>query len=81
MLKPSDFFDLSSPFTANLFGGCEYVWDILKRLDELTLSLTGRKQTVLGEVMAGAVPYVLAMLGMAALLIAFPALALWLPGL
>ena len=34
----------------------------------------------LGEVMAGAVPYVLAMLAMAAALIAFPQLALWLPG-
>ena len=34
----------------------------------------------LGEVMAGAVPYVLAMLAMAAALIVFPQLALWLPG-
>ena len=39
-----------------------------------------RRSGSLGEVMAGAVPYVLAMLAMAALLIAFPALALWLPG-
>ena len=39
-----------------------------------------RRSGSFGEVMAGAVPYVLAMLCMAALLIAFPALALWLPG-
>ena len=34
----------------------------------------------LGQVMAGVLPYVAAMLVMAALLIAFPAIALWLPG-
>ena len=34
----------------------------------------------LGQVMAGVLPYVAAMLAMAALLIAFPAIALWLPG-
>lgn len=37
---------------------------------------TGR----LTEVMVGCIPFVLAMLGMAALLIAFPGIALWLPG-
>lgn len=54
MLKPADFFDLSNPFVANLFGQDDYVWEILKRLDELTAALTGGKQTILGEVMAGA---------------------------
>ncbi len=35
----------------------------------------------LGQVMVGAAPYALVMLGMAGLLLAFPQLALWLPGL
>ena len=39
-----------------------------------------RKAGHLGEVMAGAVPFVLVMLAMAALLIVFPGIALWLPG-
>ena len=34
----------------------------------------------LSQVMTGVIPYVLAMLAMAALLVAFPQLALWLPG-
>lgn len=39
-----------------------------------------RRSGDLGEVMAGAVPYAATMLAMAGLLIAFPAIALWLPG-
>ena len=39
-----------------------------------------RSSGSLGEVMAGVVPYVVAMLVMAALLIAYPPIALWLPG-
>ncbi|WP_316013318.1 TRAP transporter large permease [Roseobacter sp. HKCCA0434] len=38
-----------------------------------------RKSGTLGEVMLGAAPYCLTMLGMAFLLIAFPAIAMWLP--
>lgn len=32
MLKPKDFFDLSEIEHSNLFDGCEYVWDVLKKL-------------------------------------------------
>jgi len=39
-----------------------------------------RKSGHLGEVMVGAIPFVLTMLLMAGLLIVFPGLALWLPG-
>ena len=39
-----------------------------------------RRSGRLSEVMVGAIPYVVAMLAMAALLIAVPGLALWLPG-
>lgn len=39
-----------------------------------------RKSGSLNEVMLGALPYCLAMLGMACALIAFPEIALWLPG-
>ncbi|RMH00154.1 MAG: glucose-1-phosphate thymidylyltransferase [Chloroflexi bacterium] len=54
MLRPSDFFDLSEPFTASLFAGCVYVWDVLPRLGEIVAQLTGGEQLILGEVMAGA---------------------------
>jgi C4-dicarboxylate transporter DctM subunit len=40
-----------------------------------------RKSGSMTEVMVGAVPYVLVMLAMAALLIAFPQIALWLPSI
>jgi tripartite ATP-independent transporter DctM subunit len=39
-----------------------------------------RREGHLGEVMLGALPFVAVMVAMAALLILFPALALWLPG-
>ncbi|MCB0036341.1 MAG: hypothetical protein KDE51_20055 [Anaerolineales bacterium] len=54
MLKPSDFFDLTNPFVANLFANCDYVWDVLKKLEALVAELTAGKQTILGEVMDGA---------------------------
>jgi len=34
VLAPDDFFDLAGFEHAELFSGCEYVWDALKRLDE-----------------------------------------------
>ncbi|MEO0386124.1 MAG: TRAP transporter large permease [Pseudomonadota bacterium] len=40
-----------------------------------------RRQGTLTEVMVGAIPYVLVMLAMAGLLIAFPGIALWLPSI
>lgn len=54
MLSPSDFFDLEDPFTAQLFEGCTYIWDVLPRLAEHVMRLTDGKQTILGEVMPGA---------------------------
>lgn len=54
MLKPSDFFDLQDATIAQLFDGCDYVWDALKRLEQLVAELTKGQQTVLGEVMEGA---------------------------
>jgi TRAP-type C4-dicarboxylate transport system permease large subunit len=39
-----------------------------------------RREGHLGEVMVGALPFVAVMVAMAALLILFPGLALWLPG-
>ena len=40
-----------------------------------------RERGELVDVMVGAVPFVLTMIGMIALLLAFPGIALWLPGL
>lgn len=34
MLAPDDFFDLAGFEHADLFAGCEYVWNALKRLEE-----------------------------------------------
>ena len=34
MLSPGDFFDLAGLEGAELFAGCEYVWDALKRLPD-----------------------------------------------
>jgi NDP-sugar pyrophosphorylase family protein len=52
--SPSQFFDLSDPGVADLFAGCEYVWDSLKRLKELVRNMVGNTTIVRGTVMAGA---------------------------
>jgi NDP-sugar pyrophosphorylase family protein len=54
MLHPADFFDLDDKAVAELFSGCEHVWEVLPRLKEHTERLVGEGQTLLGEVMAGA---------------------------
>lgn len=54
MLKPEDFFDLSEPRLADLFSDCVYVWEVLSYLEAHVARLTGRGQTILGEVMPGA---------------------------
>ena len=54
MLSPTDFFDLEDPFTAQFFEDCTYIWDVLPRLAEIVARLTDGRQTILGEVMAGA---------------------------
>lgn len=54
MLTPSDFFDLSDPFTASFFADCTTVWQALPRIAAHIARLTAGKQTLLGEVMPGA---------------------------
>lgn len=54
MLKPSEFFDLTDPFTASLFEDCKYVWDVIGKIKEHIAKLVGDTQTILGEVMPGA---------------------------
>jgi UDP-N-acetylglucosamine diphosphorylase / glucose-1-phosphate thymidylyltransferase / UDP-N-acetylgalactosamine diphosphorylase / glucosamine-1-phosphate N-acetyltransferase / galactosamine-1-phosphate N-acetyltransferase len=54
MLAPHDFFDLTDELFTTLFDGCEYVWQVLDRLEEHIGRLTAGKQTILGEVMPGA---------------------------
>lgn len=54
MLAPKDFFDLSDPVTAGFFDGCDYVWQALLGLAAQIEKLTAGKQTILGQVMAGA---------------------------
>lgn len=54
MLAPTDFFDLSDPVVAALFDDCRYVWQALARIGDHVARLTNGRQTILGEVMAGA---------------------------
>jgi len=55
MLSPIDFFDLDDPFSAQFFEDCTYIWDALPHLAEHVARLTDGQQTILGEVMAGAI--------------------------
>src|SRR5215470_5331684 len=52
--SPSQFFDLSDPGVADLFAGCEYVWDSLKQLKEIVRSMVKDVTVVHGTVMEGA---------------------------
>ncbi len=54
MLQPEDFFDLSDSLTADLFAGCEFVWQVVEHLAEKLNQMLGGKRTILGEVMPGA---------------------------
>lgn len=54
MLRPSDFFQFQDRPTAQLFEGCDYVWQALWHLTEHVERLAGRQQTILGEVAEGA---------------------------
>jgi NDP-sugar pyrophosphorylase family protein len=54
MLHPSDFFDLGDAATAELFQGCEYVWQALSQIDSHVERLLAGKRIILGEVMDGA---------------------------
>lgn len=54
MLKPSDFFELSSPAVADLFADCEFVWQAVARINGHVARLVGAEQVILGTVMAGA---------------------------
>src|SRR5215471_11406699 len=49
--SPSQFFDLSDPGVADLFGECEYVWDSLKRLKEIVRTMVENTTVVRGTVM------------------------------
>ena len=52
--SPSQFFDLSDAGVADLFAGCEYVWDSLKQLKEIVRSMVKHVTVVHGTVMEGA---------------------------
>jgi UDP-N-acetylglucosamine diphosphorylase / glucose-1-phosphate thymidylyltransferase / UDP-N-acetylgalactosamine diphosphorylase / glucosamine-1-phosphate N-acetyltransferase / galactosamine-1-phosphate N-acetyltransferase len=54
MLSPRDFFDLNDLQVAELFAGCEYAWQVLERLADYIARQTQGKQTIQGQVMAGA---------------------------
>lgn len=54
MLTPSDFFDLTDPFVAELFAGCTYVWEAIAQIRRHVHRLVQGQQTILGEVMPGA---------------------------
>lgn len=54
MLHPEDFFQLDDPMVARLFAGCDFVWQALLHLSDHVERLVGRKQTILGQVAAGA---------------------------
>lgn len=54
MLAPADFFDLNNADVAAFFADCEYVWEGIAHIERHVARLVGSKQTVLGEVMAGA---------------------------
>lgn len=54
MLRPEDFFELSSFEYADLFADLEYVWEALNRLEEYILARTAREQELRGTVHAGA---------------------------
>jgi NDP-sugar pyrophosphorylase family protein len=54
MLRPEDFFDLTSFEYADLFTGLEYVWEALTKLEEYLLARTPQEQEVRGTVHPGA---------------------------
>lgn len=54
MVHPTDFFDTSDPFVAELFWECDFVWQTLAHLPEHVARLVGDEQIVLGRVMPGA---------------------------
>jgi NDP-sugar pyrophosphorylase family protein len=54
MLHPRDFFDLSDPFVAAFFEGCELVWEGISQIERHVSRLTAGRQTILGEVADGA---------------------------
>jgi NDP-sugar pyrophosphorylase family protein len=54
MLHPNDFFDLQDIHEAQLFEGCEYVWQALWRLASHVDRLVSGKQTISGDVSPGA---------------------------
>lgn len=54
MLSPADFFDLRDPFSAVLFDGCEFAWQAVAGIRQHVQRLTGRRQTIQGNVAEGA---------------------------
>lgn len=50
MLAPSDFFELSDPFSRQFFEDCDYLWQAVAALAGHVARLVGPGQTVLGEV-------------------------------
>ena len=54
MLRPADFFDLSDSQVMALFADYDYVWQAIRQISQHIARLTANKQTILGEVKAGA---------------------------
>lgn len=55
--SPGQFFDLSKPGVTDLFEGCVYAWDVLKRVDEIVCKMSRMNNDateVRGTVMEGA---------------------------
>ncbi len=53
MLRAEDYFDLTEPETAELFSGCDYVWQVLPELERLVKALNAGRAPV-GDIMDGA---------------------------
>lgn len=54
MFEPEEFFDLSNHIASELFRDCDYVWNVLDKLDEEIRQLVGSESVIEGEVMTGA---------------------------
>ena len=54
MLDPDSFFDLHNAETAQLFAGCEHVWDAVSQISRHIDRLVGNTRTIHGEIMDGA---------------------------
>ena len=54
MFGPEEFFDLSDQFIAEMLSDCDFVWNVLDKLDEQIKRLVGSEPVIKGDVMPGA---------------------------